>query len=269
MLRRVLTSALIACGIVLGAPSTVRTSQAGKGAGLNLALLAFPNQDRPVVTGPYTSNAQISALFEAQDFTPDGDLGKGAWKHAEWAEFDHDMSGRRSYPEAHTRVAALWSATAIYFAFSCHYVTLNTYGGEDVTKERWELWNRDVVEVFVNPQPERLNHYYEFEVAPNNQWIDLEINKDKNPFNDASWDSHFLHATRVDAAHRVWTCEMRIPLASLGVPAISPGDKWRVNLFRADGPGNDAERRFLAWSTISEGTTFHVPSRFGLLSFIR
>ena len=42
-----------------------------------------------------------------------------------------------------------------------------------------------------------------------------------------------------------------------------------MNLFRADGPGSDADRRFLAWSTISEGTTFHVTSRFGLLSFVK
>ena len=218
---------------------------------------------------PYTSDAQIAARFVAQDFNPDGDLAKPAWKRAQWVEFYHDMSGGRPYPEAHTRVAALWSASSVYFAFSCRYVTLNTYTGEDLAKERWELWNRDVVEAFINPQPERLNHYFEFEVAPNNQWIDLEINKDKNPFNDASWDSHFLHATRVDAERYVWTCEMRILAVSLGVPAISAGDRWRVNLFRADGPGSDAERRFLAWSTIPEGTTFHEPSRFGVLSFVK
>ena len=49
---------------------------------------------------------------------------------------------------------------------------------------------------FVNPEPARVNHYYEFEVAPNNQWIDLEIDKDKTPFNDAKWNSGFDHATR-------------------------------------------------------------------------
>ena len=48
---------------------------------------------------------------------------------------------------------------------------------------------------FSNPQPERITHYYEFEVAPNNQWIDLEIEKTKTPFNDAAWNSGFSHAT--------------------------------------------------------------------------
>lgn len=267
--RRVLRCAGVACAIALGAWPTLRAKLASGQPGVSLHLAPLATHDNAATESLYTSNAQISARFLDEDITPDGDLWKPVWKRAHWIEIDHDMSGQRRYAEARTRVAALWSTGSVYFAFFCRYVTLNTYHDEDVTKERWELWNRDVVEVFVNPQPGRLNHYFEFEVAPNNQWIDLEINKDKNPFNDASWDSHFQHATRVDAVRHEWTCEMRIPIASLGVAAVSPGDTWRVNLFRADGPGSEAERRVLAWSTISQGTTFHVPSRFGLLRFVR
>jgi alpha-galactosidase len=269
LVRDAVKLAVMALGTAFGVLATFPAGSGFGPVGLSAGSLPFRAHDDPVTDTRYTSDAQIEARFVAEDFTPDGDLGKRAWTRAEWVEFAHDMSGRRAYPEAQTRVAALWSANSVYFAFSCRYVTLNTYTGEDAAKERWELWNRDVVEVFVNPQPERLNHYFEFEVAPSNQWIDLEINKDKNPFNDASWDSHFRHATRVDAERHVWTCEMRIPVASLGAPPISAGDKWRVNLFRADGPGSDDERRFLAWSTIPEGTTFHVPSRFGVLVFIK
>jgi hypothetical protein len=220
---------------------------------------------------PYTSDAQISAGFCERDFTPDGDVGKPAWKHAEWAEFAHDMTGRHSYPAAATRVAVLWSQSYIYFGFSCRYDRLNIYEGEDPSKERWELWKRDVVEVFLNAQPDRVNHYYEFEVSPNNQWIDLEIDKTKDPFNDAGWNSGFVHATRIDtsgdAKYRAWTCEMRIPVAALGATKMPPDHDWRVNFFRADGLGDDAHRRFLAWSSIPEGTTFHMPTRFGRLRF--
>lgn len=221
----------------------------------------------------YTSDAEITARFCRQDFVPDGDLNKPAWKHAQWVEFAHDMSGRVSYPGATTRVAVLWSERYVYVGFSCRYDRLNIYEGEDPAKERWELWNRDVAEVFVNPQPERVNHYYEFEVAPNNQWIDLEIDKTKVPFNDAGWNSGFSHATRIgkssDPASRVWTCEMRIPVAALRVTAMPPAHDWRINFFRADGSGGDAERRFLAWSTIPGGNTFHVPTRFGRLRFAK
>lgn len=222
-------------------------------------------------TSPYTSSVQTLSKHLAADFVPDGDLAKKIWQGAEWTEFDHDMSGRQNFPEARTRVASLWTTTHVYFAFWCKYSTLNIYEGEDTAKERWELWNRDVVEVFANPEPERVRHYYEFEVAPNNQWIDLEIDKDKDPFNDAGWDSHFEHATRVDSKARVWTCEMRIPFRALTSksPALSAGTQWRINFFRADGPGDDSVRRFMAWSTIPEGKSFHVPERFGIIRFVK
>ena len=216
----------------------------------------------------YTSNLKITSKISVEDFVPDGDLTKPAWRGVEWIRFDHDMTGAHHFPEAETQVASRWTTTHIYFAFRCKYSTLNVYEGEDASKERWELWNRDVAEVFVNPDPQRVPHYYEFEVAPNNQWIDLEIDKTKTPFNDAAWDSHFDHATRIDSAIHVWTCEMRIPLSSMKASTPHDGAEWRVNFFRADGPGDDSKRRFMAWSTIPEGKTFHVPTRFGILRFI-
>lgn len=217
---------------------------------------------------PYTSNLQTVAPHSSEDFAPDGNLEKSIWKNAKWLKFDHDPFTLKHFPGAETAVASLWTSEYVYFAFRCKYATLNTYEGEDPAKERWELWNRDVVEVFANPEPEHVNHYYEFEVAPNNQWVDLEIDLDKTPFNDAKWDSGFEHATRVDAANHVWTCEMRIPLRSMNVQRVEPGAEWRVNFFRADGPGNDTKRRFMAWSPIQSAKhSFHVPTSFGVIRF--
>ena len=167
-----------------------------------------------------------------------------------------------------TRVASLWTETYIYFAFWSRYDSLNLYEGENPNVERWRLWERDVVEVFLNPQPERVNHYFEFEVAPTNQWLDLEIDKTKDPFNDASWNSGFEHGVHVDAQRHIWTAEMRIPIASMKVDTMHVGNQWRVNLFRAAGKGGDDRRKFLAWSIIPEGKTFHVPTRFGILQLV-
>jgi alpha-galactosidase len=232
----------------------------------------LPNLGRQVSAkneNQYLSTMETSAKHSANDFAPDGDLSKEMWKNANWIEFDHDAAGKIENPAVRTRVTALWTAHYIYFAFSARYDSLNTYEGEDIAKERWELWNRDVVEVFLNPQPERMTHYYEFEVAPNNQWIDLEIEKKKTPFNDASWNSGFEHATRIDAKYHLWTTEMRIPLSALGVTAIHDGDLWRVNFFRATRRGGDDHRFFLAWSPIPQGGTFHEPTRFGILHFLK
>lgn len=220
-------------------------------------------------TSPYTSNLRTDCKFSAKDFLPDGDLTKKVWQEAERVRFDHDWSDQKKFPEAETQVGSFWTATHIYLAYWSKYTTLNIYEGEDPAKERWELWNRDVVEVFINPRPEHVNHYYEFEVAPNNQWIDLEITLDKESY-DASWDSRFEHATHIDAKNHVWTCEMRIPLAPMDVRSIRANAEWRINFYRADGPGDDTVRRFLAWSpTLGEKANFHVPTRFGIIRFVK
>jgi hypothetical protein len=62
---------------------------------------------------------------------------------------------------------------------------------------------------------------------------------------------------------------MRIPLSALGVDKVQSGDLWRVNFFRAAGRGGDEHRVFLAWSSIPQGGTFHVPNRFGILQFVK
>jgi len=229
---------------------------------------SFTRQAARTPEQAYSSSTEVETRHSSSDFAPNGDLAKTPWKGAKWAKFDNDASGKFHYPEAETRVASLWTETHIYFAFSSRYDALNIYEGEDPKAERWQLWDRDVVEVFLNPQPERVNHYFEFEVAPNNQWIDLEIDKTKDPFNDASWNSGFEHATRIDSEHHIWTAEMRIPLAAMNVKDPRPGAQWRVNFFRAAGKGGDDQRKFLAWSIIPEGKTFHVPTRFGILKLV-
>ena len=37
------------------------------------------------------------------------------------------------------------------------------------------LWDRDVAEAFLQPDPSRERYYREFEVSPNGMWIDLDI----------------------------------------------------------------------------------------------
>lgn len=217
----------------------------------------------------YTSSIRIFSNFSSQDFVPDGNLQKEIWTNADWVRFDHHMSGEKHYPQSQTEVATAWTARSVYFAYRCKFVDLNVYKNADPVAKKWDLWNRDVVEVFLNPQPERVNQYYEFEVAPNNLWIDLEIDKDKTPFSDAGWDSNFEHATLIDKDRHIWTCEMRIPVAPMEVKEIAVGTEWRLNLFRADGPGDDSQRRFLSWSTIPTGASFHAPTRFGIIQFVR
>lgn len=214
----------------------------------------------------YSSRQQTISRFSQTDFLPDADLTKPEWKHAEKVVFDTSYLPGETFPESRTEVASLWTKTHLYFAFSSKYTELCTYVGEDASLERWGLWERDVVEVFINPFPERMNSYYEFEVAPNNQWVDLYIDLDKNPFCDMIWNSGFDHATSIDELNGLWCCEIRIPLSSLGANRIEPGMEWRINFYRCDRSGDAAHRRSLAWSPTTVAN-FHTPECFGLIRF--
>lgn len=212
----------------------------------------------------------LISTFVPKDFVPDGDLGKPVWSTAKKVAFDRGAFQKTRYPELETQVASLWTGEYLYLAYWCKYDSLNTFQGEDPSKERWELWTRDVVEAFINPQPSRASHYYEFEVAPNNQWLDLEINFSGNQPHPTQWNSGFDHVTRIDPVRHVWTLEMRIPVESMGVRRIETNAEWRINLFRADGPPSGSDRKFTSWSPLSiPNGSFHQPASFGALRFTR
>jgi len=252
------------CGKQLGLPLALIIASGG-------SLMAEAAQVPGSQPQTYTSNSQFISNFTARDFVPDGNLDKRVWRGASWVKVDHDAFKPVTFPQSATEIASLWTPAYVYFAFRCKYTTLNLYDSKDTGKDFWTLWDRDVVEVFLNPQPGHMRHYYEFEVAPNNLWIDLDIDLDKNPFNDPKWDSGFEHATHIDAKNHVWACEMRIPVAGLkGTKPLEANTEWRLNFFRADGPGDDKHRRFLSWSLVHNDTdSFHAPWSFGLIRFVK
>ena len=197
-----------------------------------------------------------------RDYLPDANLSKAAWQAASRLTLVDTEDPQRSHPGAMTEASVGWSSTHLYVAFWCHYTELNLYLGEEAGQQRWELWNRDVAEVFLTPFPASPHRYWEFEVAPNNLWIDLAIEKLEEIRVDAGWNSGFAHASFIDETSKLWGCEMRIPAASLGIRHIGRGMEWRINFYRCDGLGDDSQRRFLAWSPTFQ-LNFHVPERFG------
>ena len=218
----------------------------------------------------YLHDLTLTAKFIASDFTPDGDLSKRVWRGASRVKYDNEVRAEKAFPDSETQVASLWTEDYLYLGYRCKFRELNIYEGEDIAKERFGLWIKDTAEAFINPEPERINHYYEFEVAPNNQWVDLEIDVSKKYAGDVHWDSNFEHATKIDAKHHVWTAEMKIPVKSMGVKSLQPGTFWRLNLYRLDGLGDDPQRRFLSWSPLPPGNnrSFHQPASFGIIKFV-
>jgi hypothetical protein len=218
--------------------------------------------------GHYIRNLTMVSKFLPADFSPDGNLSKQVWKDASRVKFDLDRLGGRHYPDNETQVASLWTPGYVYFAYWCRYRTLTVFTGEDSAKEKPNLYARDVVEIFINPHPERFTHYYEFEFSPNDLFWDIEVNLVKG--GNLEWNSNLDHAAKIDPMHKTFVLEMRIPVKPMEVNAIHQGDIWRLNNYRVEGP-TEPQKRYMAWSQLPDGSSgsFHQPSCFGIIKFVK
>jgi predicted TIM-barrel fold metal-dependent hydrolase len=202
-----------------------------------------------------------------RDFAPSGAVTEPGWRHAApvWIEYaTQDGSAR---PALSTAVRALWSERYLYLGFTAPYTRLTVFEPPLARGKRFSmeksgesLWDRDVVEAFINADTEDLNHYTEYQVAPTNERLDLRL---RLPERDFAWQSGFESHVQIDEPSNVWRCVMRIPLPALSSTQPEPGTRWRLNLFRCD----RAHNAFLAWNPTMSGT-FHVPEKFGALEFI-
>ena len=187
----------------------------------------------------------------------DGFALASAWEEAPALFFAHDWRGRPLTGTQSTRVQLLHADGALHLRFSSRYNALTTYEREVSATDIWPLWERDVVEVFLQaPQDAGTDRYREVEVSPNGLVMDLEVRgQGRKRFIGES-----RARTSVDEGHRVWTAEVVVPMPRNAQSL----DGWRINLFRVE--GNKESRQFSAWNpTGSEKPNFHVPDAFGQL----
>ena len=68
----------------------------------------------------------------------------------------------------------------LYLLFICPYTELNLKPDPTTSVETPRLWNWDVAEAFIGSDYERIGRYKEFQVSPQGEWVDLDIDRD-NP----------------------------------------------------------------------------------------
>src|SRR5262249_42701027 len=123
------------------------------------------------------------------------------------------------------------------------------------------LWDRDVAETFLQPDPSRERFYKEFEVSPNGMWIDLDI----FPGGLSDLKSGMQRSVTFNQATHTLAAELAISMKTL-TPSFDPKAIWRVNFFRVEGAREP--RHYMAWQpTHSPQPNFHVPSAFGKMRF--
>ncbi len=187
------------------------------------------------------------------------------WKQAAPVFAEKDKEGKE-LPGHRTEIRSRWTRKYIYFLFTCPYEQLFLKPDPATKTETNQLWNWDVAEVFLGSDFKNIRRYKEFEISPQGEWIDLDVDLAKPHHEEGwTWNSGFEVVARIDRKAKVWYGAMKIPWSALGESSPSAGKTFRVNFFRSQGPLSN--RKDIAWQpTMSE--TFHVPERFGLLQLV-
>ncbi len=206
--------------------------------------------------------APVCVAAKISDDFPASDYNDSRWNNASNNRMEYETHTSNARAELGSLVRALYSPKYLYLRYDAPFTTLTSFEPARKT-ERIGLWDRDVVEAFIGTNPDNIKEYYEFEVAPTNEKLDLIITPEIPQVEKRlAWDSNFESFTNTDENQKVWITIMKIPLTALHKQGAKPGDKWRVNFYHID----RANRALLAWNpTLSQ--TYHTPERFGSLLF--
>ena len=161
-----------------------------------------------------------------------------------------------------TEIRSRWTRDHLYLLYICPYDELNLKPDPVTSAETPRLWNWDVAEAFIGSDVGPVTRYREFQVSPQGEWVDLDIDRE-NPKGQGGgkWNSGFTVAARIDPQARIWYGVMKIPFASIDDRPAEKGRSLRAGLYRIAGA---APRIYYAWRPTGQ-TSFHVPQAFGTI----
>lgn len=189
------------------------------------------------------------------DVTPkiDGKLDETAWRQtAVFSEFTGNRTGEKA--AVRTEVSFLYDSQAVYIGVKAFMPP-----GSQYQINSKNLYAGECVEVMLDPGA---THDVYFHFITNPDAAKFDAFRDQGGFvGDPKWDAQWEIAT--EKTPEFWTCEFRIPLSSLDIPA-GAGSRWAVNVARgARGlmPGETMEDSALA----TDGA-YHIAGKFSILS---
>ena len=216
-------------------------------------------------TGTGENNRVDTAMAHRVDSELRADLDNSAWASAAAICLTRYWSGEEAPAERHAEARILWSEEALAVRFMCRQSEpLIVSPNPQTNKKAIGLWDRDVCEFFVAPDPSEPNRYFEFEAAPTGEWLDLAIYLTPHG-RETDWDFHSGMSVAARVTKDQILIAMRIPWNDWSHKP-QRGERWRANFFRCAGSGK--ERGYISWEpTRTAQPNFHVPQAFGWLLF--
>lgn len=195
------------------------------------------------------------------------DVSNPLWDLADAVVVSTYWSGERAPHGRAFEARSLWNGNGISIRFIANQSEPLVIGSQPVVSSKtMGLWDRDVCEIFIAPDTDNPSRYFEFEIAPTGEWLDLGVHQlaDRR---ETDWDFASGMVAFGDILNEKVVMSAQIPWSALGrIP--SAGDVWKGNLFRCVGSGDS--RGYLAWRpTMTETPNFHVHQAFGEFSFSR
>jgi len=230
-----------------------------------LILLIFPTLSATAVFAQKKAMSKLISITHIDEDFPIEELDSKLWTKAEEIPIAKYWSGELAPKERHVKARMLWSDTALYIRFDANqHEPLIISEKPNLASKTRGLWDRDVCEIFIAPDKNDFRKYFEFEIAPNGEWIDLGIQQlPERRETDWNYSSGMKSATKITPKKIIMA--MKIEWSAFKKkPQI--GDIWLGNIFRCI--GRDPKRGYLAWQpTKTMQPNFHVPEAFGEFRF--
>lgn len=209
--------------------------------------------------------AVLESHHSKQDLALTANPGAPHWRTVQPLVIESDFSGK-PLPGHRTEVRSRWTDKHLYLLFVNRYQTLNLKPNPVTDSETQQLWNWDVSEAFIGSNFQNIRRYKEFQVSPQGEWVDLDIDRVKPLEQPSAWNSGFTVKARIDREKKIWYGEMKIPFSAIDSRSPVPGNELRLGLFRIEGEAPN--RIHVSWQTTG-GKTFHTPERFQVLRLLQ
>lgn len=234
------------------------------------SLLMLLNSPQPPSQSPAQPKAPaapgpapvIESTFAAQDFELSADPTRPEWKDAPRVTAGRNYLNE-AIPGPPTEIRSRWTKTHLYLLYICPYDTLNLKPNPTTTEETPKLWDWDVAEAFIGSDYAKITRYKEFQVSPQSEWVDLDIDRENMATQPGmAWNSGYTVKGRIDEQAKIWYGEMKIPFAAIDTRSPEKGRELRIGLYRI--AGTQPARKYYAWSP-TMNKNFHIPQAFGTL----
>jgi len=224
-------------------------------------------REKQVLPGVEMKEATVKRIAPIQI---DGDLNKPEWKNIP-AQPIGEIAFGQAPNETSFKVA--YDENNLYLALEAGISAPDALDHIVPVGRDGATWRQESMEMMIDPLGTR-RMYYHFAVNPANESsLERRFGYQEDPdhplYQDFEWDwrGDWEYVAKIDKDRQVWTAEIRIPFATLGVDPATSGDIWTMNIGRNEIPAGSKHGTAYLWSPNIESRTFHDRSTFGRLGF--